>query len=119
MSGQGPYFGQKAWFTHFHSDLKISSAIERYSNEIRRILGVIDAHLKKTNQPYLVGKQVSYADLMFVPWNSMLGFLMGEEFVEEGWKREFPVCWEWHRRLVERPAVKKVLEEKAVKMAGK
>lgn len=119
MSGQGPYFGQKAWFTHFHSDLKITSAIERYSNEIRRILGVIDAHLTKTNQPYLVGKQVSYADLMFVPWNSMLGFLMGEEFVEEVWKREFPVCWEWHNRLVERPAVKKVLEEKAVKMAGK
>jgi len=47
MSGQGPYFGQKAWFTHFHSDLHMTSAIERYSNEIRRILGVIDAHLKK------------------------------------------------------------------------
>lgn len=33
-------------------------------------------------------KQVSYADLMFVPWNAMLEFLIGEEFanggVEEG-----------------------------------
>jgi glutathione S-transferase len=117
MSGQGPYFGQKAWFTHFHSEKGMTSAIERYGNEIKRILSVIDLHLTKTNQPYLVGDKVSYADLMFVPWNAMTGFLMDEGFDQE-WKTNYPKCYEWNQKLIARPAVKKVLDEKAKKNAG-
>ncbi|SMQ54571.1 unnamed protein product [Zymoseptoria tritici ST99CH_3D7] len=116
MSGQGPYFGQKAWFTHFHSDKNITSAIERYGNEIKRVLSVIDLHLKRTGQPYLVGDKVSYADLMFVPWNMMFGFIMSEEFDQE-WKSSYPKCYEWHQKLIARPAVKKVLDTKAAKLA--
>ncbi|KAI5367592.1 putative glutathione S-transferase, Thioredoxin-like superfamily [Septoria linicola] len=118
MSGQGPYFGQKAWFTFFHSEKNMTSAIERYGNEIKRVLSVIDAHLSKTGQPYLVGEKVSAADLMFVPWNAMAGFLMGETFDEE-WKKSYPKCYQWHQSLVSRPAVKKVLDAKAAKMAEK
>ncbi|CZT15773.1 related to theta class glutathione S-transferase [Ramularia collo-cygni] len=113
VSGQGPYFGQKAWFTLFHSEKGITSAIERYGNEIKRTLGVIDLHLSKTKQPYLVGDKVSYADLMFVPWNSMVGFLMQDDGFENEWKSNYPKCYEWHQKLVARPAVKKVLDEKA------
>jgi len=116
MSGQGPYFGQKAWFTHFHPGDKIPSAIERYGNEIRRVLGVIDLHLSKTGQEYLVGNKVTYPDLMFIPWNGMLGFIVGPEFDAE-WKEKYPKSWEWNQKLMSRPAVKKVLEEKQKKVA--
>ncbi|KAH9825642.1 glutathione S-transferase [Teratosphaeria destructans] len=105
-SGQGPYFGQKAWFTKFHSE-KLPSAIERYGAEIRRVLGVVDAHLRRTGRRYLVGDEVSYVDLMWIPWNHMVPFLMGEEFLKE-WKREMPASWAWFRRLEGRESVKKV-----------
>jgi glutathione S-transferase len=82
------------------------------------VLAVIDAHLQKTGQPYLVGEKVCYADLMFVPWNAMTGFIMGEGFDDE-WKEKYPKSYEWHQKLVSRPAVKKTLDEKAAKMGGK
>ncbi|KAK8183294.1 glutathione S-transferase [Phyllosticta capitalensis] len=109
MSGQGPYWGQKAWFTYFHSEKNITSAIERYGNEIKRTLGVIDAHLKKTGKPYLVGDKISYADLAFIPWQSVLGWLLPDFDAA----KEFPEWSKWNQRLLERPAVKKVLAEKA------
>ena len=62
-----PYFGQWSWFQNRHSE-KIPSAIERYSNEIRRVFGVLDSVLAK--QKYLVGDKVTVADLAFIPWNA-------------------------------------------------
>lgn len=44
MSGQGPYFGQYSWFRHLHPE-KIQSALDRYANEIKRVLGVIEGVL--------------------------------------------------------------------------
>jgi glutathione S-transferase len=55
MSGQGPYFGQAAWFTHFHHE-KLESARERYLEQIKRVLYVLDKHLK--DKEYLVGDKV-------------------------------------------------------------
>lgn len=57
MSGQGPYFGQGAWFEKFHSE-KIESARQRYKDQVKRVLSVIDNHLKSTGQQYLVGDKV-------------------------------------------------------------
>ncbi len=37
MSGQGPYFGQRVWYTTFHQE-KLPSVVERYSNEIKRVI---------------------------------------------------------------------------------
>ncbi|KAK4502482.1 hypothetical protein PRZ48_005907 [Zasmidium cellare] len=117
MSGQGPYFGQKAWFTFFHPEKNPTSAIDRYAAEIKRVLGVIDLHLSKTSNPYLTGKEVQYCDLMFVPWNSMVPFLMGEEFVKE-WKDTYPRSWGWNEKLMGRATVKKVMEIKAEASKG-
>jgi len=79
VSGQGPYFGQKAWFTFFHQEKGITSAIERYGNEIKRVTSVLDNHLKTQGTGWLVGDKCTYADLAFVPWDSMIGYIMGEE----------------------------------------
>ena len=77
MSGQGPYFGQKAWFSNYHLD-NLPSAELRYANEIRRVLGVIDGHLAKYETEYLIGNKVSYADLAWVTWNALLGWLVSD-----------------------------------------
>jgi len=110
MSGQGPYFGQKSWFSNYHAE-KVPSAEERYANEIRRVVGVIDAHLKKTGTEYLVGNKCTYADLAWVVWDALLGWLVPGLDVQ----KEFPVFAKWNQRLMERPAVKRVFEAKAKK----
>ncbi|KAF7512808.1 hypothetical protein GJ744_000375 [Endocarpon pusillum] len=113
MSGQGPYFGQKAWFSTFHPE-KLPSAEARYENEIKRVLGVIDSHLKKTGREYLVGDKCTYADLAWVTWDSLVGWLVPGLDVQ----KEFPAFAKWNERVTSRPAVKKVLEEKAKKTSG-
>jgi len=114
MSGQGPYYGQLAWFSFFHPEKGIQSAIDRYANEVRRVLGVIDLHLTKTGKPYLVGDKITYADLMFFPWNSGLDRIVGPDFPKE-WEEKMPKAWEWHQKLTARESVKKMQELKAEK----
>jgi len=104
VSGQGPYFGQAAWFQRYHSE-KIPSAIERYNNEIKRVFGVLDGVLSK--QKYLVGDKVTIADLSFVQWNSMIiDRLLPDIDVEAN----YPALAKWHKELTEREAAKKVSE---------
>lgn len=104
--GQGPYFGQAAWFLNFHPE-KIPSAVERYIKEVRRVLGVLDNIL--VGKEYLVGDRVSYADLSFVSWNWALDFFA--EHIPD-WQEEFPNTAAWNARLNARPAVKKTRAEK-------
>jgi glutathione S-transferase len=86
----------------------LTSAIDRYSNEVKRVTGVIDAHLKKQGTPYLVGDKVTYADLAWIPWQGMYGFMI------PGWDyaTEYPAFAAWAKSLVERPAVKKIYAQK-------
>jgi glutathione S-transferase len=83
----------------------ITSAIDRYSNEIKRVTGVINAHLKKENTPYLVGDKVTYADLAWVPWQKDYARLMPDWEYEA----EVPEFVAWNKRLLERASVKKVV----------
>lgn len=112
MSGQGPYFGQAAWFSRFHPE-SLPSAKSRYINEINRVNTVLNSALK--GKKYLLGDKISYADLSFVTWHVMIPFILGEEKLEtDGKNTEYE---RWMSGLLERPAVKKVLEEKGRKMA--
>ncbi|KAL8952834.1 MAG: hypothetical protein Q9222_001269 [Ikaeria aurantiellina] len=113
MSGQGPYHGQAAWFANFHEE-KIPSAIDRYRNEIRRVTKVLDSTL--VEKEYLVGDKCSYADLSFIPWATLVPSLLGGVEKDEI-ARDAPHYSAWLDRLTARPAVKKVLEEKAEAMA--
>jgi glutathione S-transferase len=102
MSGQGPYFGQKAWFERYHAE-KLPSAIERYRKEIKRVLGVVDSHLAKQGTDYLTGNKVTYADIMFIPYFKGLVVLAPEVSTSE-----FKNYEAWLERLMSRPAVAKV-----------
>ncbi|KAF4313874.1 putative glutathione s-transferase protein [Botryosphaeria dothidea] len=107
MSGQGPYFGQKYWFLRSHSE-KVPSAIERYSNEIKRVTNVLNSHLKKQGTPYLIGDKFTYADLAWIPWQNIYSVIADDW----DWQTECPEFAAWHKRMNERPAVKSVYAKK-------
>jgi glutathione S-transferase len=109
VSGQGPYFGQAVWFTHFHRPY-LRSARMRYIDEVKRVTMVLDTALQ--GKEYLVGGRFSYADLSFSTWcwgirkmdpGSALGL-----FAElEG---KYPSWYAWFRRVQDRGAVERVLK---------
>ncbi|VBB71880.1 Putative glutathione S-transferase [Podospora comata] len=112
MSGQGPYYGQCGWFQHLHAE-KIQSAIDRYSNEIKRVLGVLEIVLSKKGEyeQWLVGDKMTYADMAFVPWNFRLS-----EVLMQSWDEVFegtPRVRAWHEKMVELPSWKRAMEHRA------
>ncbi|KAK4169835.1 putative glutathione S-transferase [Cladorrhinum sp. PSN259] len=112
MSGQGPYYGQCGWFQHLHPE-KIQSAIDRYANEIKRVLGVLETVLsaKPADAQWLVGNKMTYADLSFVPWNFRLS-----EVLLQSWDEVFegtPHVRAWHEKMVELPSWKRAMEHRA------
>lgn len=134
VSGQGPYFGQCTWlvdvflrnvnesarrhtdvgnhnrFTYLHPE-KLPSAIERYSNEIKRVLGVLDGALAANPSKWLVGDRITYADLAFIPWNDRLDATLG---VPDDKKFEgFPHVKAWHEVMTARPSWVKAMDTRA------
>lgn len=112
VSGQGPYYGQVAWFKRFHPE-QVPSAIERYVKEVNRVTGVLDGHLAREKEkhggegPWLVGNKLSYADFAFIPWQSGTSRLCGKEEYDED---KYPSMKEWLDKMTSREAVKKVME---------
>lgn len=112
MSGQGPYFGQAGWFQHLHPE-RVESAVERYSNEIKRVLRVIEGVLaaKPADAQWLVGDKMTFADMAFVPWNFRLSEVLLESW-DEVWEG-MPHARAWHERMVELPSWKRCMEHRA------
>jgi len=115
-SGQGPYFGQAAWFTNFHAE-QIPSAQDRYLNEIKRVTKVLNSALEKNGGKSLVGDKVTYADLSFVPWYWLVDFIDKKGGIRAELEKENPAWAKWNQALNERPAVKKMFEERNKKMS--
>ena len=65
MGGVGPMLGQAHHFRNYAND-KIEYAINRYTNEAKRLYGVLDKQLGKT--PYVAGKSLTIADIAIWPW---------------------------------------------------
>ncbi|RFU80573.1 glutathione-s-transferase theta, gst [Trichoderma arundinaceum] len=105
MSGQGPYFGQMVWYTTFHQET-LPSVIQRYGDEIKRFLGVIDAHLGGRGTDYLVGDRVTYADIMFLPYCKGLATVIYPDLDTSKWKNYTA----WIDRISARPAIARALK---------
>ncbi|KAL7266689.1 Transcriptional regulator ure2 [Rhizina undulata] len=114
MSGQGPYYGQAAWFINIHSE-KIPSAIERYINEINRHLSIVEAYFAADEpKQWLVSNKLSYADLSFIPWNWYLA-----RFPQlEGWEKNYPLVADWDKRLNDLSYVKAAKEKGVAALAA-
>jgi glutathione S-transferase len=96
----GPMFGQFGHFFKYAKD-KCSHPypVERYTNETKRILRVLENHLM--NRRYLVGDEYTIADMATMPWvNALAEFYKAYEVLELA---TFEKVNEWKKRLLERP----------------
>lgn len=67
MGGIGPMFGQVGFFTKFGGkDFEDKRPRDRYVNESRRLLGVLDKHL--ANRNWIMGNDYTIADIATFPW---------------------------------------------------
>ncbi|KAI1354475.1 glutathione S-transferase [Xylaria sp. FL0043] len=91
-----------------HHAEKLPSAIERFKNEVKRVIGVIDGHLAKQGTDFLVGDKPTYADLMFIPYFKSVGMGPLTVMAKDVDTAEWVHYTAWMKRLHERPAVAKV-----------
>ena len=97
MGGVGPMLGQNHHF-RLYAPEKLPYAIDRYTNEAKRIYGVIDKQLAASK--YIAGSQYTIADMAIFPWLrnwANQGIVLSD----------YPHLKEWFDKLAERPAVQR------------
>ena len=100
MGGVGPMIGQTHHFRNYAPE-KIEYAINRYTNETRRLYGVIDKQLGKT--PYIAGKSYTIADMAIWPWlRNWQG--QGQNLDDH------PSLTRWFEQIGDRPAVQRAVK---------
>ncbi|HTB75785.1 MAG TPA: glutathione binding-like protein [Polyangiaceae bacterium] len=91
----GPTLGQFNHFAHYAVE-KLPYAIERFTNEAKRVYGVLDRRLSEA--PYLAGSEYTIADIANLPW--LLGHARyGIDLAD------VPHLARWMAEVKERPAV--------------
>ena len=106
MGGVGPMFGQVGFFYRYGGkDFEDKRPLERYVNEARRLLGVLDQRLE--GRDWVMG-DYSVADIAIFPWvRNLVGFYAAGDLVEF---ERFPQVQRALAAFVERPAVQRGLE---------
>jgi GST-like protein len=99
VGNTGPMMGQANHFRSYAPE-KIPYAIERYSNEVRRLFGVVDRRLGEAR--YLGGDEYTMADVINLPW---LKLYQGNGID----LADFPHFARWFEELMARPAVQRGL----------
>ncbi|MFZ9297073.1 MAG: glutathione binding-like protein [Hylemonella sp.] len=100
MGGVGPMLGQNHHF-RIYAPEKIEYAINRYTNEAKRLYGVMNKQL--ASNKYIAGNSYSIADMAIFPWL-------------RNWKNQgidwadYPHLKAWFDKIGERPAVKRGVE---------
>ena len=97
MGSVGPMLGQTHHFRMYAPE-KISYAIDRYSNETKRIYGVLDTRLKASE--YVSGDEYTIADIAIFPW------LRSWQKQGIDWA-DYPFVKAWFDRIDARPAVQR------------
>jgi GST-like protein len=100
MGGVGPMLGQAHHF-RIYAPEKIDYAVNRYTNEAKRLYGVMERQLAK--HPYIAGADYSIADIAIFPW------LRSWQNQGIDWS-DYPRLKTWFDTLSERPAVKRGVE---------
>jgi len=97
MGGVGPMLGQAHHF-RIYAPEKIEYAVDRYTNEAKRLYGVMDKRLG--THKYIAGSSYSIADIAIFPWL-------------RSWKNQgidwvdFPNLKGWFDEIAARPAVQR------------
>lgn len=102
MGGLGPMFGQLGFFSKFAgSEWEDKRPQQRYLNEARRLLAVVDAALE--GKDWIAG-DFSIADIAIAPWLGALEFYGTREIL--GWD-DHKNAVAYLERFLARPAVQK------------
>jgi len=100
MGSIGPLLGQAHHF-RMYAPQKIEYAIDRYTNEARRLYGVMDARLARSR--YIAADEYTIADIAIFPWL-------------RSWKNQgidwndYPHLRGWFDEIAARPAVQRGVE---------
>jgi GST-like protein len=95
MGGVGPMLGQTHHF-RIYAPEKIEYAVNRYTNEAKRLYGVMDRQL--TAHPYIAGDEYTIADIAIFPW------LRSWQNQGIDWA-DYPRLKKWFDTIAARPAV--------------
>jgi GST-like protein len=101
MGSIGPMMGQA---NHFRSNAAPQGndyAVNRYTNEVKRLHGVMERRLSEAN--WFAGSEYTIADIAIFPW------LRSSERNGVNWA-EFPKVKSWFDRINARPAVQRALK---------
>lgn len=99
-AGVGPMQGQANHF-RFAAPEKIEYGVTRYTNETKRLYGVLNTRLERNGTGFLVGDHISIADISLVGWVQRSGPL------EIDLAGDFPLLEKWLNKLISIPEVKK------------
>lgn len=97
MGGVGPMLGQAHHF-RIYAPEKVPYAVDRYTNEAKRLYGVMDRQLQ--SHAYIAGSEYTIADMAIFPW------LRSWQNQGIDWA-DFPTLKAWFDRIGERPAVQR------------
>jgi GSH-dependent disulfide-bond oxidoreductase len=100
MGGVGPMLGQTHHF-RIYAPEKIPYAVDRYTNEAKRLYGVMDRRLAKSK--YIAGPAYSIADIAIFPW------LRSWKSQGIDWN-DYPHLKGWFDEIAARPAVQRGVE---------
>jgi GSH-dependent disulfide-bond oxidoreductase len=106
MSGIGPMFGQLGFFNKFAGrEYQDKRPLQRYVNESKRLLGVIETHL--AGRRWIMDDEYTIADISMLGWvRNLIGFYDARELVDFDSLQKVPV---WLERGLARPAVQRGL----------
>jgi GSH-dependent disulfide-bond oxidoreductase len=107
MAAVGPMFGQVGYFYKFAGrEIADKRPLERYRDESKRLLGVLDARLSR--QQWIMGDEYTIADISLFGWvRNLIGFYGARDLVEYDTLKQVPA---WLERGLARPAVRRGLE---------
>ena len=100
VGGFGPMAGQAHHF-RIYAPKKVPYGIERYTNEVTRLYGVLDKRLKGRK---FIADDYSIADIASYPW-ALSWDKQGQEIAK------FPRVKQWMERISERAAVQRGLSK--------
>jgi len=106
MGGVGPMFGQLGFFHKFAGrDYEDKRPLQRYVNESKRLLGVLEARLE--GRTWMMGEDYTIADIALMGWvRNLIGFYEAREIVQFDLLKSVPA---WLERCLARPAVQRGL----------
>lgn len=106
MASVGPMFGQLGFFHKFAGrEISDKRPLERYRNESRRLLGVLEKRLD--GRKWIMGDDYTIADISMLGWvRNLVGFYEAGELVGFA---DFSNVAAWLERGLARPAVQRGL----------